>query len=190
MKFIVGLGNPGKEYLKTRHNIGFQAVDHFAQTIAEDRGQHTSPAFQFKQKFFAEVMQIGEIMFIKPQTFMNDSGRAVRAVIDFYQKSLLSDGSKEIKDLYVIHDDLDLVTGSYKIQFGKGPKVHNGLTSIYNTLHTKDFWHVRLGVDSRNGDRSVPSQNYVLSPFLLAERQSVEVMFKAAEADIAQHLKN
>lgn len=185
MNFVVGLGNPGREYQKTRHNIGFRAVEQLALRLT-----HTVvlPQFQFRQKFFAEVWQTPSTILVKPQTYMNDSGKAVRAVIDFYDKTRLQHDSA-LDNLYVIHDDLDLVTGTYKLQLGKGPKIHNGVNSIYDHLHTKNFWHVRVGVDSRNGDRSIPAQQYVLSPFLLAERELIEEVLCDVSAELEKQLR-
>lgn len=169
MKIFVGLGNPGKEYAQTRHNVGFLVVDQLAKTN-----------FNHNPKFFAKFAKANfgndEAVFLKPQTYMNDSGKAVRAVLDFYKIPAEKDNNNELAypELYVIHDDLDIVFGEYKLQFAKGPKVHNGLTSIYQALGTHNFWHVRVGVDSREGNRSIPGKNYVLSKFSQEELNLLE----------------
>lgn len=107
-----------------------------------------------------------EVILAKPQTFMNESGRAVRALLDYYKVSpdLWSES------LYVIHDDLDIELGEYKMQLGKGPKVHNGLLSIYTALGTQNFWHVRVGVDNRHGQRLQTGREYVLESFSSEEK--------------------
>src|SRR5690348_16310475 len=110
MKIIVGLGNPGEKYARNRHNIGFVVVDRLASEY------FVSDQFQFVNKFNAEVLQTETILLVKPQTFMNDSGKAVAALARFYKI--------DQKDLYVVHDDLDIALGNYKIQFGKGPQIH------------------------------------------------------------------
>ena len=106
------------------------------------------------------------LILAKPQTFMNGSGEAVCAILNFYNQPDLAN----LENLYIIHDDLDLELGSYKIQLGTGPKIHNGLASIYQQLKSKNFYHVRIGVDSRNGDRLIPGANYVLQNFSEAEK--------------------
>jgi len=162
MKLIVGLGNPGKEYEKSRHNIGFSVLE----ALASDLGV----TFSLHKKFAAEVAEINsQLWLVKPQNFMNDSGRSVRSILDFYKQPLES-----LSSLYVIHDDLDLELGSFKLQFGTGPKVHNGLLSLYRELGTEQFWHLRIGVDGRAGDRSMPGRNYVLQPFSATEQPLLE----------------
>ena len=160
MKIIIGLGNPGKEYEQTRHNAGFALVDYLAKKLVLD--------FKFEKKFEAEIVkttaiykgQSEDICLIKPMTFMNLSGSAVRSIIDYYYDDLLFEG--EENHIIVAHDDLDLPLGEFKIQRGKGPKTHNGLASIYKHLGTKNFWHLRIGVDSRDGSRNIPPSDYVL----------------------------
>lgn len=164
MKVVVGLGNPGKAYERSRHNVGFMAVD---QLLAQLGG----PAFSMKANFQAEISKQGEVIIVKPQTFMNRSGQAVRAVLDYYTDW---QAGADAPWLYVFHDDLDLVVGTHKLQLGTGPKQHNGLLSLYEHLGTKNFWHGRIGVDGRGGDRSFPSDQYVLQPPLAAELPLIE----------------
>lgn len=111
---------------------------------------------------------------------MNKSGIAVRALLEYYQ--LMSDS---LEDLYVVHDDLDLALGSYKIQLGTGPKAHNGLLSLYEHLGTKHFWHVRGGVDNRGDLRGslVPSE-YVLEKFKQDEDSAVKDEVSAIVAEL------
>ncbi len=154
MKIYVGLGNPGKKYQQTRHNAGFVFIDALAKELALN--------FKFEKKFNAELAsKRDDIFLIKPQTFMNNSGQALRAFLD-YLKIDLTGPFIGPEDLIVIHDDLDLALGTYKFQKGIGPKDHNGLKSIYQHLGTKEFWHLRLGVDSRAGQRTVTPVDYVL----------------------------
>ena len=160
MKIIVGLGNPGKEYEQTRHNAGFALVDYVAERLALK--------FKFEKKFDAEIVKTTaiyqgnseDICLIKPMTFMNLSGSAVRSIIDYYYDDLLFEG--EENHIIVAHDDLDLPLGEFKIQRGKGPKTHNGLNSLYQHLGTKNFWHLRIGVDNRDGSRNISPSDYVL----------------------------
>lgn len=177
MKIIVGLGNPGKDYEQTRHNVGFEVVEKLADTLG----------IQFAQskKTFSEVAKLGNhYLLCKPQTFMNESGKAVRAVLDYYSIEKTADG---YPDLYVVHDDLDLSLGTVKTQFGTGPKGHNGLLSIYDHLQTEQFWHLRVGIDNRGDLRNsiVPSE-YVLKPFLSEEQPKIEAAVSKAIAYLAE----
>jgi len=175
MKFIVGLGNPGDKYKHTRHNIGFKVVDQMAGD------QKWNKSNRGKLEYF--WLELGEekAELIKPQTFMNKSGLAL-AYLKKKHHQLTE------KNLFVIHDDLDLELGSFKFQFGKGPKQHNGLTSIYQYLGTDQFWHVRIGVDGRLGDRSVPSDKYVLSSFSPDERLIIEPVINQVIEKFNQYL--
>ncbi len=163
MKIYVGLGNPGEKYQKTRHNAGFMFVD----TMAEELGL----SFKFEKKFnSALAVKRDDLFLLKPQTFMNNSGQALGAFLN-YLKIDLKDSLSGPEDLVVVHDDLDLALGTFKLQKAVGPKEHNGLQSIYQHLGTKDFWHLRLGVDSRQGLRNIPPADYVLQTMPQPERQ-------------------
>ncbi len=173
MKIFVGLGNPGKEYENSRHNAGFLFLDALAKEL--------DLSFKFNKKFNADLASRRDDLFlIKPQTFMNRSGQALRAFLDFLKIDLadaLNGPLDGPNDLIVVHDDLDLELGSFKLQKGKGPKGHNGLQSIYDHLGTQDFWHLRLGVDSRQGDRKIPAADYVLQSMPPAEQEKMKKMF-------------
>jgi len=142
MRLIVGLGNPGKKYAKTRHSVGYMVVD----------------------KLKTEIEERKDIVLVKPITFMNDSGIAVR---EAFKNSNIG-----LSDLYVIHDDLDIPLGTYKIQLGKGPRTHKGLLSIYEKLGTKNFWHVRIGVENR-ADKTISGEVYTLMSFEPQEQEIV-----------------
>lgn len=157
MKIVVGLGNYGKEYEGTRHNAGFLLVDKL------NEGQ----AWNEDSKFEAWVNKTSEWVLVKPKTYMNESGRATRKIMDFYKIPH--------SDLILIHDDLDLKLGEYKIQEGVGPKIHNGVSSVERNVGDKRFWRVRLGVDNRKETGYVGSgADYVLERFRSEERQILE----------------
>lgn len=177
MKIIVGLGNPGKEYQRSRHNAGFILVDFLAERL--------QLPFKAEKKFQVEMTK-GEIIYrgdtedlclIKPQTFMNNSGQAVRAVLDYFYPDVLEEESNH---LIVAHDDLDLALGDFKLQRGKGPKVHHGLQSLYQHLGTKDFWHLRLGIDNRQGIRDQAPADYVLQKMNNFELGQLDKAIEAA----------
>ncbi len=134
IKLIVGLGNPGREYESTRHNAGFWWVDEFAHT-------HKF-TFKAESKFhgFTARSQVHghEILLLKPQTFMNASGRALAALALFYKI--------EPQHILVVHDELDLLPGSAKLKLGGGHGGHNGLKDIIAHLGTRDFWRLRIGI--------------------------------------------
>lgn len=141
IRLIVGLGNPGREYATTRHNAGFWWLDEFAQ-------QH-SATYKADSKFHGLVakiqMQSHELWLLKPQTFMNVSGRSVCALAQFY-KILPA-------EILVVHDELDMPPGSIKLKLGGGHGGHNGLKDIIAHLGTKDFWRLRVGI-GHPGDRA------------------------------------
>ena len=172
MYLIVGLGNPGKEYESTRHNAGFLAVEMLLSKLG------SKEKFRKEAKFQAEVARNGEIVVIKPTTFMNESGRAVKKVMDFYKLNP--------SDLVVIHDDLDISLGEYKIQKGVGPKVHNGVDSVEAYVGSKEFVRLRLGVDNRGvGINYGSGADYVLSKMTREEREKLMEVIERAMGELA-----
>ena len=140
MKLVVGLGNPEVKYKNNRHNVGHMVIDELQPST-----------------------RIKGLIIKKSDSFMNNSGF-------FVKKQLSKYPSISISDLYVIHDDLDIPLGAFKIQFGKGPKVHNGLNDIYEKLGTSEFWHVRVGVDARDPENRTKGEEYVLQDFTEEEK--------------------
>lgn len=113
-------------------------------------------------------LKLAGVVLLKPQTFMNRSGIEVKKLVKKYPL--------DKNELYVIHDDLDIELGKYKISLAKGPKVHNGLQSIYQQLGTKDFWHVRVGIDNREATGYTSSgEDYVLQNFRPEEREKIKI---------------
>ena len=167
MRLIVGLGNPGEEYSDNRHNVGFMVVDKVAQKLKIKEFIFGDNA---KALYARTNLKGQEIELIKPQTFMNNSGNSISYA--YIKHSLCLD------DLFVVHDDLDLTLGYFKIQKGKGPKDHKGLLSIYVELGTQDFWHVRVGVDNRGHDNRIPGEKYVLQDFT---QEELEILGKAID---------
>lgn len=128
---IIGLGNPGEKYKHTRHNLGSMAVDYLREKL-------DAPNFKFNPRCAAEISKIRKYILAKPHTFMNNSDEAVAKLLSFYKLSPA--------DIIVIHDDLDLDFGKIKAGANRGSAGHNGVQSIIDTLGTKDFRRVRLGV--------------------------------------------
>jgi PTH1 family peptidyl-tRNA hydrolase len=117
----------------------------------------------------------------KSDVFMNDSGSFVRKTADKYKLNP--------SDLYIIHDDLDIPLGSYKIQFGVGPKIHNGVNSVETELETKDFWRVRIGVDNRQADDRTQGEEYVLQDFTDEERKVLDLTIKKVLIDLIAKIR-
>lgn len=170
IKLIVGLGNPGREYEATRHNAGFWWVDELAR--------NNDANFRNDSKFHGLVARTAlhahEVHLLKPQTFMNVSGRAVVALALFYK--ILPD------QILVVHDELDLPPGSAKLKLGGGHGGHNGLKDIIAQLGTKDFWRLRIGV-GHPGERS-EVVNYVLNAPRKEEQGLIEEAMQHAQ-DVA-----
>lgn len=150
MKLIVALGNPTPKYVKTRHNVGFMALDFYIQNSNDSQLLALqSRSFTMNAKFNAEILKCEKIIFAKPQTFMNDSGSAVKRIADFYK----------IDEILVIHDDLDLSLGAVKFKFGGGNAGHNGLKSIDNLLGDK-YLRIRIGIGTpKNKNTNTSSTN-------------------------------
>jgi peptidyl-tRNA hydrolase, PTH1 family len=163
MKLVVGLGNPGEKYEGTRHNVGFLVADKLV-------GEKSWSKSKSGQLVYAHVKMGAEpVEVIKPSTFMNESGQAVKVPLSKH---------KELKteDVYVVHDDLDIKLGEYKIQLGKGPKVHYGIESVEKCLVTDQFWRVRVGVENRSvrGNMGIPGMKYVLQKFTKDEQEILD----------------
>ncbi len=168
MKIIIGLGNPGRKYERTRHNAGFMAVDALAGSLKLDLVQEKYHALIAKGRIGPE-----EALVAKPQTFMNESGRSVGAILRYTCASH--------HDLVVVHDELDLPLGAVRVKIGGGHGGHNGLRSIIEHIGAPDFIRVRIGVGRPAPGRD--AADYVLSPFAAEERKAAsEAVEKAAEA--------
>lgn len=181
MKLIVGLGNLGEKYQYNRHNVGFMFVDYLVNELTPLRPSKRDfgGASGFKDDKYSHselaklVINNKEIILSKPQVFMNRSGITVKQLIKRLKPApnrTCSGLGLNVESLTVIHDDLDIPLGKFKIQKGSGPKLHNGIESIEKSLGTKDFWRVRIGIDNRAGCRMVAGETYVLKNFLTEER--------------------
>ncbi len=168
MKIIVGLGNPGRKYERTRHNAGFMAADRIADDLHTGITQEKHHALVGKARFVDEP-----VVLAKPQTFMNESGRAVGA--------LMRDVYAGVSDLVVIHDELDLEPGVVRVKIGGGHGGHNGLRSIIEHIGSPDFIRVRIGIG--RPAPGIDAADYVLSPFAADERgTAADALDRAASA--------
>ena len=165
MKLIVGLGNPGKKYEKTRHNIGFQIVDVLAENEKWNKSKKANCFYIKKQ------IKNKEVELIKPLTFMNNSGRSVR----YAQKK----HNIPVEKIIVIHDDVDLPVGIIRISKDSSSAGHKGVQSIINHLKTKDFTRLRIGINQNNNltikqfNKKISTERFVLQKFSKDEKKAV-----------------
>ena len=173
MKMIVGLGNVGNNYKKTRHNAGFMAIDQFSKK------NHISISnVKYKAAFGKGTINNVEVLLLKPLTFMNLSGTAVKKYFKKY--------SVDIKDLLVIHDDIDLPPGKVKKKTGGGDAGHLGIRSIIQSLESRDFSRIRIGI-GRPAD-NFDISDWVLSSFSKEEKDSLKESIDIAAEKIEDFL--
>ena len=174
MWLITGLGNPGPDYETHRHNIGFHAADAIADSLN---------ASTFRSKFQGSMAEARcdeeKILILKPETYMNESGRSVQEAANFFKIPA--------ERILVIHDELDLETGRMRIKFGGGHAGHNGLRSISRHLGTDDYWRIRIGI-GHPGDKN-KVHGYVLAPFSREEKTIAEKAVQAVADHIALFLQ-
>lgn len=147
---VVGLGNPGKKYSNSKHNVGFMALDKFAEA--------NKIKFKKSIRFNSEIAEYGNTVLIKPKTYMNNSGYAVFKIIDYYQIPL--------ENVLIIYDDVDLPFAKLRLRYKGGSGGHNGIKSILSHLNSENFNRVRIGIDKANNKEM---KDYVLSDFSKAE---------------------
>lgn len=157
MKLMVGLGNPGLKYKKTRHNVGFILLDKYAK-------EHNL-SWKKDKKAKAQIIHYEDLIFVKPQTSMNSSGISVSYLMGYYDLDL--------EDLMVIHDDVDLGFLQTKLQKSTGPAGHRGVEDIIVSLRSKDFWRFRIGV-GRPHNVQMTVEDFILAPFSKQELEEIQ----------------
>ena len=174
MIIIIGLGNPGQEFKNTRHNIGFEVLDKIKE-------ENDFPDFAFSKKFNAQIsegiLNQEKTILAKPQTFMNDSGKSVKQLTDYYKV-------KE-KALIVIHDDIDVALGKIKISEDSSSAGHKGVQSIIDKLKTKDFYRFRIGILPTKG-KPEETEKFVLKKFTKKEKEIIKETIKKIAEKISQ----
>ena len=170
MKLIVGLGNPGKKYFNTRHNIGYLCVDRFA----------TQAGLKFKKdrKLSGLYGKTQTYLLLKPTTYMNLSGVSVKAAMDYYDI--------DEDDVLIIYDDLDLPTAKLRLRYKGGSGGHKGLLSIMSSLGTDQFKRIRFGIDKHS---TLEARNYVLNAFHKSELDDVLASIKTVSDIIEGFVK-
>lgn len=174
MKLIVGLGNPGKEYENTRHNIGFFMIDKYLNYL--------NISDCWKSKFnglFIQTTIFGEkVIFLKPQSYMNLSGGVVRKFIDFYKI--------DIADIFIISDDLDLNVGNFKLKDKGSSGGHNGLKDIERNIGTQEYKRLKIGIAN---NKDIDTKDYVLGKFSKEEMNSYNILFDDIKSAINDYFE-
>lgn len=158
MYIIVGLGNPGKQYENTRHNIGFITIEQIAE-------KHGISVTKIKHKALVGEGRISDqkVLLVKPQTFMNLSGNSVREILEYYKE--------DVANLVVIYDDIDIPAGAVRIRKKGSAGTHNGMRSILYDIKSDQFPRIRIGI---GGERKMPLDRYVLGGFTKEEKPLME----------------
>lgn len=162
MKLIVGLGNPGKEYENTRHNVGFMVIDRLANewNVKFDKTKFNADYTEYTHNFEKYIL-------IKPTTYMNLSGESIRKFYDYY--------NVDLEDVLVIYDDLDTETAKFRLRSKGSSGGHNGIKSIISHLGTDKFYRLKLGIDRPKAPMSVV--NYVLGRFSKEEMEKIDNIY-------------
>ncbi len=159
MKLIVGLGNPGKEYENTRHNVGFSVIEYYCQ-----KNNITNPKKKFDGIYYEESYNGEKVIFLKPQSFINLSGGVVKKFIDFFKIDL--------NDVLIINDDLDMPVGKIKLRPTGTSGGHNGLKDIERNLNTKDYKRLKIGISN---DKNINTRDYVLGKLSNEEQEKLDI---------------
>ena len=160
MIIVIGLGNPGEKFENTRHNAGFMSVDFFAK-------KNDFPVFDLSKKHESLISEKGEIILVKPETFMNKSGVAVKKIMAQNKKA----------DLLVIHDDIDLPLGKIKIVKNRGSAGHKGVESIIKAVGNKNLARIRVGIAPLKGKAKTP-ESFVIKKFTEEEQKTINKTIK------------
>ncbi len=168
---IVGLGNPGAEYENTYHNAGFLAVDAWMAEVSKNVGdaKNQPPPLKNYKKLF-DFTEIGDTIFVKPLTYMNDSGKAVREALKKF--------AIKPEMLTVVHDDSDLMIGKYKISFARSSAGHKGVQSIIDELKTNAFHRVRIGIRPAREAKRQKAGEFALKQITKSDRRVLDELFK------------
>lgn len=171
MKLIVGLGNPGKEYEFTRHNVGFMILDSYLNNETWKK--------KFEALYQIKMIEGEKVLFLKPQTFMNLSGKAVLQAVKFYDiKS---------QNILIVHDDLDLPFETFKLKFNSSSGGHNGIKSIINSLGTESFARLKIGIANNQEKDTI---DFVLGKFSKKELNYLKDNFNIYEDIIESFITN
>ena len=170
MKLIVGLGNPGRKYKDTKHNIGFMCLDRYAEI--------QKVKFKKDNKFSGEWLKLGNVILLKPHTFMNLSGQSIRQTMDYY--------NIDLEDVLIIYDDLALPLGKLRLREQGSAGGHNGIKSVVQHLGTQEFKRVRIGIDS---NPLIETKDYVLGKFSKEDKKELQLSIEQT-SNLIEDFKN
>ena len=173
MKLIVGLGNPGKKYEKTRHNLGYRVVDRLADTLGFDIDKEAFNGFYAKESIFGE-----QVLLFKPTTYMNLSGTAVQEIASFFKI--------ELQDILIIYDDMALEPGRIRLRPAGSSGGHNGIQNIIEVFKTEDIKRMRIGI----GEPENNGVDYVLGKPTKAQAELIDIAIGEASEAIKDYLRN
>ena len=173
MKLIVGLGNPGKDYDNTRHNIGFMIIDKYLKSHNLDTNKS-----KFDGKYIDTIINEEKVIFLKPQKYMNLSGEVVKKYIDYFKI--------DISDILIIQDDLDQNLGNIKLKQNSSSGGHNGIKDIEKNIGTKDYKRLKIGISN---NKSVNTKDYVLGHFSKEEKDIIDESINISLNIIDDYLK-
>lgn len=171
MKLIIGLGNPGEQYQKVRHNLGFMVADELVKKIGAGNWSEN-------KNLKSEIVKTLDLVIAKPQTYMNNSGMAVKLLVDYFKIP--------VEDIIIIHDELDLPLGKIKVRSGGAAAGHHGVESIIKALGDDKFIRVRLGIgnlktqSAEHGAQHIDTNHFVLEPFMAGEKSKLKHLLKQA----------
>ena len=164
MKLIVGLGNPGKEYEDTRHNIGFMVLDNISLKLNNKNWNK-----KFDGLYFSDFINGEKVIFLKPQKYMNLSGEVAREYVNYY--------NIDINDILIIVDDLDLPTGKIRLRQKGSSAGHNGLKDIFKNLNTENIKRLKIGIEN---NKKYDTKDYVLGKFTKEQKQIIDKSIEQA----------
>ncbi len=198
MKLIVGLGNPGEKYEKTRHNLGFMVLEAFLKdytqvknTVWDDSKKFKSDIFELEWQPQTEGHKPEKIILVKPKTFMNNSGMAVALIANFYKV--------KPENIWIVSDEADLPLGSIKIRFGGASAGHKGVGSILESLKTDKFWRFRMGIGEQKHGKQIRQRSGGIDDFVLGNftgqehariKESIKRAVKAIETGLEKGLES
>ena len=174
MKLIVGLGNPGRDYDNTRHNVGFSFIDSYLSYRNIDEKWSN----KFDGLYLQTMIGSEKVLFLKPQTFMNLSGNSVRKVMDYFDI--------DVADILIVSDDLDLMIGNFKLKLNGSCGGHNGLRDIEEKIGTAEYKRLKIGISK---DKSYDTKDYVLGFFSKEEKEVLSHLFDELHPVIDDYFK-
>lgn len=166
LKLIVGLGNPGREYENTRHNVGFMVLDYYSKLINKEFNKE-----KFNGVYFDTIINGEKVVFLKPLSYMNLSGEVVYKFVDYF--------NIDISDIMIIHDDLDLEIGKYKLKYKGSSGGHNGLKNIELHLKTNIYKRWKIGISN---NKNIDTKDYVLGKFSKDDKELLNEIIKLSSS--------